>query len=319
MKRMLVASAVVSAAVSVAVIVACSSGSSEDPGSGGTSTGNQSPVPEGGVATDGGDHQTDPPPAGEDAAPPPEPPKVNVTNETVMVDGEARSYVLAVPVAYDANVAYPLVLVLHGDGGDGASMRALHTFDAVSAEHAIVAYPSGRNATWNHSLDVDGNPEMRFLRELVAALRLKYNVDAARVFGTGYSSGAFMINQVACRTGLFRALVPYAGGAPYNPPNEGDPNAAPDCSSGTAVATMVVQGAADPEVLPSSGRYCAEYWRQRNGCQSSQSPVDPAPCVAFDGCPGERPVRYCEIPGLGHIPWSEGARAAWTFFQALPR
>lgn len=319
MKRMLIASAVVSAAVSIAVIVACSSGASGGPGSGGTRAGDPWPGSDGGAGTDGGGPSTEPPASGDDAAPPPDPPKVNVTNETLVVDGDARSYVLAVPVAYDPNTAYPLVLVLHGDGGDGASMRALHTFDAVSGEHAIVAYPSGRNATWNHSLDVDKNPEMRFLRALVGALEQTYNIDAARVFGTGYSSGAFMINQVACRTSMFRALVPYAGGAPYTPPNEGDPNAPPDCSTGNLVATMVVHGAADPEVLPSSGRYCAEYWRQRNGCQSSQTPVDPSPCMAFDGCPSERPVRYCEIPGLGHVPWSEGARAAWSFFQALPR
>src|SRR5688572_15778857 len=76
------------------------------------------------------------------------PSKVNVTDEKIDVDGTQRAYVLAVPKTYDAAKKYPLVFVFHGDGGDGPGMRAYHKLDTASGDDAIVAYPTGRNATW---------------------------------------------------------------------------------------------------------------------------------------------------------------------------
>src|SRR5688500_18537528 len=73
--------------------------------------------------------------------PPPPPQKVDVTNETVTAMGFTRDYVLAVPKSYSAAKSYPLVLVFHGDGGDGPSMRSYVKFDDATGEDAVVAYP----------------------------------------------------------------------------------------------------------------------------------------------------------------------------------
>src|SRR5690606_37054568 len=122
-----------------------------------------------------------------------------VTNETLVVAGTTRAYALAVPSAYDPKREYPLVLVFHGDGGDGPGMRAAHTIDALSGDAAIVAYPTGLDGTWNLYEPSATNADMKFVDALVEALSSRHVVDARRIFGVGYSSGGYFINQVACR------------------------------------------------------------------------------------------------------------------------
>jgi len=55
------------------------------------------------------------------------------------------------------------------------------------------------------------------------------NIDAGKVWGFGYSKGAFMLNEFGCRKpGLFAAIAPHSGGAPQEQDNNGDvqcPNA----------------------------------------------------------------------------------------------
>lgn len=305
MKRALICSAVALAAC----FAACSDSSdgtspstnvTRDGGDGDGSTGPTSPDD----AATGPGQDVDAEPDAEQPVP-----KVDVTNETITVDAVSRDYVLAVPKNYDATRAYPLVLVLHGDGGDGASMRDLHRVDDVSGEDAIVAYPTGINAAWNQSLDVPNNPDMHFMTQLVDALKGRYTIDAGRVFGVGYSSGAFMLNQISCVMSMFRAIASHAGGAPYPYP--------PDCSGGSPIAAMIFHGDADHTVELDTD-YAAPYWAQRAGCAGDTSPTTPSPCQAYNACPSDKPVEICVIPGLGHIPWSEGVNAEWAFFQALP-
>jgi hypothetical protein len=59
-----------------------------------------------------------------------------------------RDYVLAAPRVIVPGKAYPVVLVLHGDGGNGVSMRAGMPLDDVTRDEAIVAYPTGIGVGW---------------------------------------------------------------------------------------------------------------------------------------------------------------------------
>ncbi|AKV01101.1 putative ESTERASE LIPOPROTEIN LPQC [Labilithrix luteola] len=244
--------------------------------------------------------------------------KVTVTDETIVIDGVTREYVLATPADIDPTRKYPLVLVLHGDGGTAHTMRALHTVDDVSGSDAFVAYPSGIDMHWDRSLDVATNSDMHFMQSIVDTLNTKYRIDAARIFGVGYSAGGFMVNQIACRTGLLRAIASHAGGAPYIP---GVDNGSPDCSTGNLVAAIVFHGVDDGHgygVDVSSGVYDAQYWADRDGCATTTSATSPAPCQAYDRCPSDKPVELCIVPGLGHIPWKESVKTEWAFFTSLP-
>jgi polyhydroxybutyrate depolymerase len=250
-------------------------------------------------------------------------PQVKVTKETLEVAGQQRMFVLAAPSTYSPQTRYPLVLVLHGDGGDGASMRAGFPFDQVTKQAAFVAYPTG-TLGWNLYDPADKDTDLAFLVALVESLEKRFTIDPARVFGTGFSSGAFMVNQVGCRRpSLFRGIVSHSGGAPNEPQ---DPTAThwtndyTRCANqtlGKGPAVMVVHGTADPVVTYDSGEFTAEYWAYVNGCATTRGATAPAPCLRQEGCPSDRPVVFCPIANLEHAIWAQAANATWQFFQRL--
>ena len=142
------------------------------------------------------------------------PSKVNTTTETVDVDGNARSYVLLVPKTYNASKSYPLVIGLPCDGQSAATFQPHLHFEDVSGDDAIIAYPDG-------SVDLftpyDQNGDQKLIERTIAALKGKFNIDAAKVWALGYSKGAFQLNQIACRKpNIFTAMAIHAGGAPQD-------------------------------------------------------------------------------------------------------
>lgn len=247
--------------------------------------------------------------------------KVDVTDETLSTTGSTHHYVLAVPKSYDPSKKYPLVLVLHGDGQTGAVLRQMFELDDVTGDEAIVAYPTGNNQTWDLYTPYASNDDQQFLVALVEALAGRYSIDRSRVFGAGYSSGAFQINQMACRkAGFFRGILSFSGGAPADPQAPNAPkyaNGMLQCPNGGPVAAFVVHGDSDHTVDPQSGDYDAQYWQYVNGCQPSRTDTPPSSCRKADGCPSSTPVVFCLVPGLDHLPWSPGAQAGWALFKSL--
>ena len=251
--------------------------------------------------------------------------EIVVTNESVQVWGNARTYTMVAPKDVIAGKAYPLVFVFHGDGGNGAGMRSWIKLDDESKANAIVVYPDGKNATWDLYTVEPSNEDDAFVDAMLAAVKAKFSIDQARVFGSGYSSGAFFVNQLACRrTGFFRAIAPNAGGAPEEP---NDPAASKwpgtsftKCANQTGgVAAMVMHGNDDTTVGTGSGTYTARYWAHVNGCDDSESTrtaTTPSPCVQHASCPGGKSVVYCEIAGIGHGIWTESGKASWAFFSS---
>jgi polyhydroxybutyrate depolymerase len=252
-----------------------------------------------------------------DAGPPP--PATTVTTEAIMVGALAREIVLVVPATLKPS-PYPLVLVFHGDGGTGASMRAAYPFDDATGASAIVAYPSGKNGRWDLYRPEATNEDFAFLDALLANLRSRFSID--RIFATGFSSGAFLANQIACRrSGLLLGIAVNGGGAPAEPQDPNAtywPNGTTRCANQTTgVAAIVIHGDADTVVGTGSGDYAADYWADVNGCQRARASVTPPPCEQHAACPAAMPVVYCGIPGLGHSLWAGGVSSAWAFFQSL--
>jgi polyhydroxybutyrate depolymerase len=171
-------------------------------------------------------------------------------------------------------------------------------------------------ATWDLET-TKANPDERFIVALVAEIAEGRRLDRKRIFATGYSSGGFMANILAChRPGMLRAIASNAGGAPYKQ-LETWPNGYPKCPGEEPVAMLALHGERDTGVTLDSGRFSAEYWAYVNGCQTDEmEPTGYDECRVYRGCPRDKVVGFCSIPSLGHWVWSEAAVASWTFFQS---
>lgn len=128
------------------------------------------------------------------------------------VDNTLQPYRIFVPASYDRSKAYPLIIALHGMGGDENSYFDSYKNGAfkIEAEQRgyIVACPKGREPA---SMYV-GAAEQDVL-DVIAEVRRAYNIDADRIYATGHSMGGFGSWSIAINhPELFAAIAPVAGG-----------------------------------------------------------------------------------------------------------
>ncbi len=226
-----------------------------------------------------------------------------------------RTYGLYVPDGYDGHTAYPIVVVLHGDGGTGAEVRAEYgmSLEAASSAGALFAYPDGGGQTWQTDDPTGLATDIGFVESIVSDLQKRYCTDSKRVFLTGFSRGAYFANQVACRTKTsLRGVATFSGGGPFGvQDSEFDANGNLVCPS-PPVGALQVHGADDG---PGEGMKSRDYWKSANACTDTTTPYDPSPCVSYVGC--VRPEIWCEVPNLGHAIWPPSVAATWKFFTSL--
>lgn len=134
---------------------------------------------------------------------------------------------------------------------------------------------------------------------------LKQNACVTSVFVAGFGSGASMSNSLGCIRGSdVRGIAPLSGGW-------GGPTDA--VCEGEKVAVFLTHGDLDMTVSPAVS---LDHWRAQNSCGTTSRPVQPAPCVSYDGCDPSFPVTLCEFSGDHVIP-SWAPDAVWTFFAGL--
>lgn len=105
-----------------------------------------------------------------------------------------RSAVVHVPAVYDGTAWLPLVLAFHGSGGSGEGMQATTGLDAIADSLAfIVAYPDGPR-----SWDVEGDRDVRFVRDLIDHLGERLGIARDRVYAMGFSAGGSLTLRLAC-------------------------------------------------------------------------------------------------------------------------
>jgi polyhydroxybutyrate depolymerase len=72
------------------------------------------------------------------------------TKEKVTVDDVDRSFVVRLPIGYDLQRHYPVVILLHGMNQDADDMERLTRFDQLADKDAIiVVYPVALHGRWN--------------------------------------------------------------------------------------------------------------------------------------------------------------------------
>ena len=121
---------------------------------------------------------------------------------TIEHDNLERSFYLHLPLNFNDDNTYPLVMVLHGGGkGDGDDIsKHLGMNKIADKENFIVVYPNGIDAQWNDGRgktfkrnnsneDVD---DVGFLSSLIDHFIANYKIDPKRVYVTGASNGGMM-------------------------------------------------------------------------------------------------------------------------------
>lgn len=126
------------------------------------------------------------------------------TNIDFEHDGLQRSYRLAVPAKLPEGKKVPVVVCLHGGGGDSRVSSSMGLTPLAEREGFVAVYPSALNKHWNdgrdspmfqeHDRTVD---DVSYVMAVLDQVKAKYPVDSNRVFAMGLSNGGFFAQKLA--------------------------------------------------------------------------------------------------------------------------
>jgi len=251
-------------------------------------------------------------------------------------DNLTRCWQTHVPEDLDPEVAVPLIIDMHGYASDSTVHRALSSFnDIADEEGAIVVYPDGvlgynmewdpdENQAWNAGLccahsardDVD---DVGFIEKVVNLSMEMHNVDADRIYASGWSNGCAMAQRLAMESSHVFAAV---GCMAFYLITDHVDDYAP-------IPVMEVHGFLDQVVLYETTAFSIPFneemwtnpeaydtgaienmyeWGAHNGCSG---PVETFELNAlysiqgFDNCESNASVRLMTIYAAQHNPYSK--------------
>lgn len=140
-----------------------------------------------------------------------------------LVDDGARGGLLVVPPGHRRDRPAPLLVLLHGAGGDAAGTLRLLEPLARALPDAILVAPESRAQTWDVIASELG-PDLAGLDAALARVFDRYAVDPRRIAIGGFSDGASYALTVGLANGaLFRAILAFSPGFEAAPARRGRP------------------------------------------------------------------------------------------------
>lgn len=285
-------------------------------------------------------------------------PQAADARRTIVHDGARRSYVVRVPRPAKEpgdTRRLPLVLVLHGGGGNAANAEEMTGFTEKGRREGFIAvYPQGSSRfrqvllTWNAGHCCGYAMERRvddvgFIDALLDTLIATNPVDPQRIYVTGMSNGAMMSHRLGIELPhRFAAIAPVVGTlfGDERPPR-------------TPVSALMINGMLDRAVPwqggPPGGRASNEwdgtpakpalaqatFWAAANGCAATPETLEEGQVVVHRfRCPAGPGVELHLLKDNGHA-WPGGKAGSrrgdapsismdatdliWAFFKAHPR
>lgn len=267
---------------------------------------------------------------------------------------QTRKYRVHIPKHYNKAQATPLVLSLHGGGGNmhyQADDAYYHLISKSDQAGFIAVFPngysrlrSGKFATWNAGIccgkardaQVD---DVGFIQKVVADIKTKANIDPQRVYANGMSNGGMMSYRLACELAdTFAAIAAVAG-------TDGTQH----CTPSKPIAILHIHALDDERVLFNGGsgvksQTHADFvsvpdtmskWMKLNACNPTPQrvlQVNGAYCEEYSACQHHTHVKLCVTESGGHA-WPGGSKVRggagttainandiiWAFYQANPR
>lgn len=160
-----------------------------------------------------------------------------------------RSYHVRLPPGFKKENKAPLVLVLHGGGGNGLNFEKHMGGDVAAAAAArgmVLVFPEGLDHQWSdgrteHLVEGSkGHDDVGFLSKVIERMQADYGCDPRRTYVTGISNGGFMSFRMALdRSDLVAAAAPVTAQIS---------EACKDKRPAQPVSLMLVNGTSDPLV-----------------------------------------------------------------------
>lgn len=276
------------------------------------------------------------------------------TEHMLRVGGSRREYLLF-DARRDARPA-PLVIALHGGGGNAGTM--VPRWSGLAREQGIVvAFPEGlgmspRMGTWNaggccaYAMNRNAD-DVGFVSALIDALVASGTADPRRIYVTGMSNGGMMTHRIAIALSDKIAGAAVVAGALFG--NEPAP--------ASPVPMMIVHGVRDQVVGFDGGpspmafvarsqsrpfmpvRYAVDFWARADGCRTvATEPADGNAEVVVEvhgRCRAGSEVVFYRLASATHIwpgatnvmrmlettPYRafDATPAIWAFFQRHAR
>lgn len=269
-------------------------------------------------------------------------------DESILVGGVRRTYRMVIPRAYTGN-SIPLVVFLHGRGGDGRNFE-ISCGMSRKAESAgfVVVYPDalGEPTAWNAGYNrgrISSVDDVGFIRELIRSLRQKLAVNPKRIYIGGYSSGGIMSYRLGSELADTVAAIGVMAGTIGARLPDGQEIQIPDPVQPLSVLhihglldSVVAYDGYNSKLAP--GEYfpaprSVNFWVQKNGCTPTplKETLYSGQLVkeTYSGCSQSVGVEFYTLPGGDH-GWPmianpadksnlTGSDLMWDFFASHPR
>ncbi|WP_439641726.1 extracellular catalytic domain type 1 short-chain-length polyhydroxyalkanoate depolymerase [Nevskia sp.] len=240
------------------------------------------------------------------------------TSQTITVAGVSRRYVLLRPAAALSNP--PLLVMLHPSFTSSETMaNTTNVSDYALTQGFWVVLPQAQAGGWNDDQVSSRDDDVQFISQLIDTLVAQGSVDPQRIYATGFSSGGFMTQRLACS--LPDKIAAFAVDAA----TMRNPMVATCASPSVQRPKLYFLGTADlivayngvfPE-LPNGQRSAdgtMAFWAGQQGCDgpvvSAQLPDRAADGTrvtrtVYGGCRGDTRLELFTINGGGHA-WPGG-------------
>ncbi|MBZ0187044.1 MAG: hypothetical protein K8F91_12425 [Candidatus Obscuribacterales bacterium] len=276
-------------------------------------------------------------------------------NQSTMVDGRHRDYLLHVPPSYDGKKDMPLVVALHGRGDDASDIAKLTSLSKKADEEGfIVAYPNATKWFGKKSLaawDTDNglippgadSNDVQLIDRIIDRAKSDLSIDFDRVHLVGFSNGGMLAYLAASEAKNRIASIAVVAGS-----MSGDEVAPPAPVSilsinGTLDAIIPVAGLEVPcdisgLILPTlkPQAYVRDFWKNSIGAneEPTVSKQGSAVVESFRNSTTGAELKSILINGGSHDwPGAErtksrpydpdsqfdATRAIWDFFQSHPK
>ena len=258
---------------------------------------------------------------------------VKAKERTLEYGGFERHYIIEMPQMVIDALRLPVIIVLHGGGGNAESAARMTGFTEKAVPRGfIVVYPdgSGRSRrgvleTWNagHCCGYamkNKVDDVGFISALIDNLVAKDNADPRRIYVTGMSNGAMMTQRLGIElSGKIAAIAPVVGGLFGDEPQPTYP-----------VSALIINGRLDESVPLKGGQtggrfpdawdgtdikpapYQGRFWAVANGCDPKPnlySEKGGAVTVETYDCPEGRDVVRYVVNDQGHA-WPNGGKGS---------